>query len=291
MNQWHEAILGVLLTVALLVGCRPLTDSSSAAPSRKASDYPWPKTEESYTPLAGRFPPPAGSQRSPVAEGSWKQWLRNLPMRGPATPVRSRGGSVILPATAAVLAGVVDLDIYTNQECADVIMRLWAEFMWWKGRQSEIVFNLTSEGVISWSKWKQGYRPHLQGNKLDFRQDAAPNASRENFQRYLEAVFAWCGTISLIKDSNLVPAHDIQAGDFFIQAGSPGHVVLIVDLVRDQGGRMKALLLQGYMPAQSAHILAHGGGNPWFELVPDQPVDTPRWGAFQWSDLRRMKTR
>jgi len=290
MNCWHKAILGTMFTVALLVGCRPLTGFTSAAPARRASDYPWPKTEESYTPLAGRFPPPAGFQRSAVAEGSWKQWLRNLPMRRAGTPVRSRSGSVILPANSAVLAGVIDLDIYRNQECADVIMRLWAEFMWWKGRQSEIVFNLTSDGVISWSKWRQGYRPHLQGNKLKFRQDAAPNASRENFQRYLEAVFAWCGTISLIKDSNWVPAHDIQAGDFFIQAGSPGHVVLIVDLARDQGGRMKALLLQGYMPAQSAHILAHGG-DPWFELVPGRPVDTPLWGAFQWSDLRRMKTR
>ncbi len=227
MNRWHEAILGMLLAVALLVGCRPLTDSTSAAPTCNASDYPWPKTEESYTPLAGRFPAPAGLQRSPVAEGSWKQWLRNLPMRGPATPVRSRDGAIILSANSAVLAGVIDLGVYKNQECADVIMRLWAEFMWWKGRQREIVFNLTSDGVISWPKWNQGYRPHLQGNKLDFRQDAAPNASRENFQRYLEAVFAWCGTISLIKDSNRVPAHDIQAGDFFIQAGSPGHVVLI----------------------------------------------------------------
>jgi len=163
--------------------------------------------------------------------------------------------------------------------------------MWWKGQQSEIVFNLTSAGVISWPKWKQGYRPHLQGNKLEFRQGTAPNASRESFQRYLEAVFAWCGTISLMKDSNPVPAHDIQAGDFFVQAGSPGHVVLIVDLVRDQGARMKALLLEGYMPAQSAHILAHGAGNSWFDLVPGQPVVTPRWGAFQWSDLRRMKRR
>ncbi len=265
MNRWHEVILGVLLTLALLLGCRPLTNSTSAAPTRKASDYPWPKTEESYTPLAGRFPPPAGFQRSAVAEGSWKQWLRNLPMRRAGTPVRSRDGAIILPANSTMLAGVVDLDIYPNQECA--------------------------EGVISWPKWKQGYRPHLQGNKLKFRQDAAFNASRENFRRYLEAVFAWCGTISLIKDSNPVPAHDIQAGDFFVQAGSPGHVVLIVDLVRDQRGRMKALLLQGYIPAQLAHILAHGGGNPWFDLVPDQPVDTPRWGAFQWSDLRRMKTR
>jgi len=111
INCWREAIFGVLLTVALLVGCCPLTDSTSAAPARKASDYPWPKTEESYTPLAGRFPPPAGFQRSPVAEGSWKQWLRNLPMRRVGTPVRSRGGAIILPANSTMLAGVVDLDI------------------------------------------------------------------------------------------------------------------------------------------------------------------------------------
>ncbi len=291
MNRWHEVILAVLLTVALLVGCRPLTDSTSAAPTRKASDYPWPKIEESYTPLAGRFPPPAGFQRSPVAEGSWKQWLRNLPMRAPGTPVRGRDGSVILPADADALGGVIDLDVRKNQECADTIMRLWAEFMWWKIRQREIVFNLTSEGMISWPKWKQGYRPRLEGNALKFYRTGQPGGSRANFGRYLDAVFAWCGTISLLKDSNPVQPADVQAGDFFVQEGSPGHVVLIADMAHNEAGKTKALLLQGYMPAQSAHILAHSARDPWFDLVPGREVDVPRWGAFQWSDLRRMKRR
>ena len=284
-------LAGLLLVPA---GCQPSGTAVQAAADykspRASQDYPWPHTEGQYKPLAQRFPPPAGFQRGAVAQKSWKEWLRHLPLRQPGTPVRSRDGLIIVPANSSALAAVVDLDVRSNQECADTIQRLWAEYLWWGAHQSKIVFHLTSEGTISWAAWKQGMRPRLEGNQLNFYQTARPDGSRGTFEKYLDAVFAWCGTLSLVKDSKPVPAHDVQAGDFFVHGSSPGHATLIADVCKNQSGQLKALLVQGFMPAQSAHVLAQGRNDPWFDLTPGVAVHIPRWGAFEWPELRRFRT-
>ena len=252
-------------------------------------DYLWPHSETAYEPIARRLPPPRGFTLASAADGSYKQWLRHLPLKPKGTPVRSRDADVILPGRSPVLAGVLDMDVRRNQECADTVIRLRAEYLRWAGREDQIVFHLTSEGKISWPEWKKGMRPRLEGNRLVFHKTAHPDSSRASFERYLDAVFTWCGTLSLDKDGQPVPAEDIQIGDFFVHGASPGHAVLVVDLARDDAGNLKALLLQGYMPAQSAHILApRGARNAWFDLDPEKPVDTPIWGAFEWGELRRF---
>jgi len=86
----------------------------------------------------------------------------------------------------------------------------------------------------------------------------------ESFDRFLTSVFAWCGTYSLAAESKRVPLAEIQVGDFLAHPGSPGNAVLAADLARDQEGNLKALILQGFMPAQSAYIPAPGDGKTWF---------------------------
>jgi hypothetical protein len=58
---------------------------------------------------------------------------------------------------------------------------------------------------------------------------------------------------------------EIAIGDVFIQAGSPGHGVIIVDMaVNETTGDKIIMLAQGYMPAQDMQILIGGEGNsPW----------------------------
>jgi hypothetical protein len=170
----------------------------------------------------------------------------------------------------------------------DVILRLRAEYLRWADREDEIVFNLTGEGTISWKQWKTGMRPRLEGSRLRFHKTAEPDASRATFDRYLDSVFAWCGTYSLAQDGRKVRFQELQVGDFLVHGGEPGHghAVLIADLARDEAGSLHALILQGYKPAQSPHVLAPGSGDAWFALDPEQPLDVPRWGVFEWSELR-----
>lgn len=291
----HRLLLALLPAVLGLAGCRAQVGHDGPAPRphinwpRTADDYPWPQSRAEYEPIAQRLPTPASFTRADVTDRSWAQWLRHLPLMPQGTPVLSREGSVIVPANSPHLGGVVDMDVRKNQECADVILRLRAEYLRWAERKEGIVFPLGDGGRMSWPEWKNGMRPRLEGQKLRFHQTANPDGSRKSFERFLDSVFAWCGTYSLLAAGERVTSESIQVGDFFVHGGSPGHAVLIADLAQKEAGRLKGLLLQGYMPPQSAHVLSPGGGSPWFDLDPKQPVDTPFWGAFEWSELRRFQ--
>lgn len=299
----HRLPACVLCALLVLTGCRQREtpavegEGDQVHPAEQivnfplaAEDYPWPRIEDDYEPAA-RFEPPRGFSRTELADRSWGQWLRHLPLKPPGTPVLSRQGETIVPGDSAMLGRVVDMDVRVNQECADVILRLRAEYLRWAGREDEIVLNLTGPGKISWPEWRKGMRPRLEGNQLKFYQSAKADASRASFEQYLDSVFAWCGTLSLAQDGKSVAFEQMQVGDFFVHGGSPGHAVLVADLARDEAGNLKALLLQGYMPAQSVHILAPGTGDVWFDLDPDKPVDAPPWGEFQWAELKRFKER
>jgi hypothetical protein len=276
-------------------GCRQSAARTAAPPAappdytRFENDYAWPRAAPAYEPLAARFPAPEAFARVAVTELSWGEWLRHLPMAPEGTPVTSLSGALILPPGSPSLAGVIDMDIRENQECTDVIHRLRSEYLRWAGREDEIVFHLTGSGdqSVSWPKWKQGYRPEWDGRSLRFYQTGRPGRSRESFDAFLATVFAWCGCDSMSLDGRHPPPEDVQIGDFFIHPGSPGHAVLIADLATNAEGRKRALILQGYLPAQSPHLLGNAG-EPWLELDTTKPFDSPRWGEFPWSELRRF---
>ena len=116
---------------------------------------------------------------------------------------------------------------------------------------------------------------------------ARPDGSRKAFAAYLDIVFGYAGTGSLATRSAKRARADVQPGDFFVLPGSPGHTVLVLDVVDDASGHKLALLGQGFMPAQDFHVLSQRTG-PWFSLDVDA-VDTPFWPApFPWSALRRL---
>lgn len=283
----------------LLVGC-PKSDEPVDAESQAADlaamtfplsgdDYPWPRSARAHEPLIYRFPPPAGATRVEASQGTWAQWLRHLPLRPSGTPVVSVSGSTIWHSDSRHVGAVVDMDERKNQECADVILRLRAEYLRWAGREDEIVFNLTGPGEISWPEWRRGMRPRLEGSRLNFYRTAEPDDSRQAFDSYLASSFAWCGTLSLTKDGEAVGFEDVRIGDFFAHGGSPGHAAIIADMARGDDGQVWALLVQGYMPAQSAHVLAAAPDQPWFPFAPGETIDIPAWGAFDWSELRRFE--
>jgi Domain of unknown function (4846) len=277
-----------VLSAMCLAGCAR-TPAPAKRTSATARDYPWPAATAGYEPIAARFAPPRGFTRVPIAAGSWSEWLRNLPMRAAGTPVRSLGRDVILPGESPLLAGVVDIDVRRNQECADTILRLWAEYLRSAGRDAEIVFHATSGDRLSWIEWRSGIRPRLAGNRLRCSRRAQPDFSRASYDGFLACVFSYCGTLSLAAGGRAVRVADAAIGDFFVHGASPGHAVLIADLARDDAGQLTALLIEGYMPAQSVYVMASDRGAAWFALDPGRPLYVPRWGgAFDPSELRRF---
>jgi poly-gamma-glutamate synthesis protein (capsule biosynthesis protein) len=79
----------------------------------------------------------------------------------------------------------------------------------------------------------------------------------------------------------------------FLQDGSPGHCVLIVDIAVDESGDQCFLLAQGYMPAQDFHILKNPlhPEDPWYYVSEVAfPFNTPAWtfeegSLVRWADF------
>lgn len=105
-------------------------------------------------------------------------------------------------------------------------------------------------------------------------------------------VFAYASTISLARDLSDKPVQEIEAGDVFIQAGSPGHAVLVMDkAVHPETGEILVLLAQSYMPAQDIHILNNfkdSAKSPWYSVRAfEEIINTPEW-RFHKEDLKRF---
>jgi hypothetical protein len=122
---------------------------------------------------------------------------------------------------------------------------------------------------------------------------ASEDASYASFRRYLDIVFGYAGTASLTREfDKVLEPRRIEAGDVFIQGGSPGHAVIVVDVAEDALGRRAVLLAQSYMPAQDIHILRNPRNpmtpeNPWYVIDGDGPLTTPEWD-FPEGALRRF---
>ena len=258
------------------------------ASAQAASLYPWMRGNPEYQPLIDRIPAPEGFTRVSVEMGSYGYWLRHLPLKPKGSPVRSYRGRIILRPKDNRLAAVVDLDLSRKdrQQCADTVMRLRGEYLRATGKAEKVSFRWPNIGRFGFKQWRLGSRPVKKGRRWRLEEKRAePCSDYECFRQYLEYIFSWTGTMHL-QGEQKVARSDLRVGDFFIQGGSPGHVVVLLDLAKNEVGELRALIGQGYMPAQDLHVLKPPGKRHWFKLG-DRGVKTPFWQTFRWKHLRR----
>src|SRR5262245_10819251 len=231
------------------------------------ASYTWLQDRRAGSSLEQRIPPPEGFRRTPAAGGSFAAWLRGLPLRPEGTPVRLFDGRE--KGFQAGAFAVVDIDVGSKdlQQCADAVIRLRAEYLFAAGCDERITFDFTSGHPARWSAWKAGLRPAISGNEVSWVQRGEPDPSYARLRRYLDSVFTYAGSRSLSRDlEDIGDPSTLRAGDVFIQGGSPGHAVLVVDVAEDGGGRRRFLLAQSYMPAQDVHVLRNPKDprTPWY---------------------------
>ena len=232
--------------------------------------YAFPHARDAES-LAARFAPPAGARRVTVADGSFGDFVRRLPLLPRGAPVKLWNGA--LKSRQDVHAAVIDLDVPPRdlQQCADTIMRLWAEYRFGKGQS--IAFH------------PDPGKPHA----LTFR-----GHDRAAFMRWMIRVFAEAGSMSLMSELQAI-AGGVQPGDVLIQGGYPGHAVIVLDVaVSDDGKRRWLMLGQSYMPAQQLHVLVDEQSpatSPWYDVAALTSVaglKTPEWRPFFARDVRRF---
>jgi hypothetical protein len=228
-----------------------------------------------------------------VAKGSFASFLRTLPLLPPGTPVVDyRGAPLYEGGHHPNIAAVVDLDVGRAdlQQCADSILRLDAEWRYGRGERN-LSYKAASGAALPYARYLAGDRAVTNGKGIELARRAAPRSDdHEAFRSYLDDVFAWANTASLERDAARVAPSDLRGGDFFVMSGTPfGHAVLVLDVARDASGRRALLLGQGYMPAQSFHVLRSAETETWFVLDSDATeIKTPFWAPFPMRALHRL---
>lgn len=280
MNKPLKIIAPAIVTLCLL----------AIVSLSEAKDYLWLGEREPQTTIAKEIPPPEGYERVEVTAESFANWLRNLPLKKKGTPVYLYDGTKKMNQNAH--CAVVDIDTGTRdlQQCADAVIRLRAEYLYARGLYSSIHFTFTSGDEAPFTKWAAGFRPKINGNRVQWVKEEGEDSSYRNFRRYLTTVYIYAGTYSLSKE--LKPRGDIQEmriGDVFIEPGFPGHTVIVVDMAENKkNGKKVFLLAQSFMPAQDIHVLKnpHNAGlSPWYALEFGRTLQTPEW-RFQSMDLK-----
>lgn len=230
--------------------------------------------------LATRINPPKNYERKQANEESFITFMRNLRLKPDGSPVLLYNGEEKYNQSAHV--AVFDLKIGDQdlQQCADSIIRLYAEYYWSIGGQEKIAFHLTNGFLMEYDKWRAGYRLAVRGNNTSWLKKAEYDDTYDNFLSYLKTVYMYAGTLSLDSECTDISLAEIAPGDLFIEGGSPGHCVLVIDTAENSAGEKAFLLAQGYMPAQDIHVLK----NPLHEEYPwyyasemTYPLKTPQW--------------
>ena len=238
-----------------------------------------------------RFPEPKGTTRESVSPNSFQEYLRKLPMKADKSEVKLYDGTRKMNTMA--YEAVVDLEIGKQDlhQCADVIMRLKAEYLWNQEKYDQIHFNFTNGFRVDYSEWMKGKRIAVNGNNVSWQQSQRPSNNYDTFWAYLETVFTYAGTLSLSNELVSVKVKDIKIGDVFIRGGSPGHAVIVVDVICDESTQKKYFMLaQSYMPAQEIHILSNPKSktmSPWYSDDFGDELQTAEW-VFKASELKRF---
>ncbi|WP_020537612.1 DUF4846 domain-containing protein [Lewinella cohaerens] len=237
-----------------------------------------------------RFPVPVGFSRVEYDDNTFAYFLRTLPLKSANSPVYLYDGS--LKRNQAAVSAVVDIDVGRRdlQQCADAVIRLRAEYLWQQKEYDAIQFHFTNGFLAKYTKWRSGQRIRVNGNEVSWTSSRGEDSSYKAFRSYLNMVFAYAGTLSVAKELKEQSLSQIEAGDVFIQGGSPGHAIIVVDMVVHPETHQKRILLaQSYMPAQDIHVLQNpNADSPWYEVSTLEGVfRTPEW-SFKGSDLRKF---
>ncbi len=226
--------------------------------------------DETKSTILTRFNPPKGFSWVQEEPGSFSEFLTNFPLHPPNLPVRDFTGVPIEEQQHHVAILKIDVGEKNLQQCADAWIRLYSEYLWLNQRFDDIGFEFTSTQFFAWDDYKIGYRTKEVNKKVSFINTGKFDDSYESFQKYLEVIFRYAGTISLDVESDPVKDNaSVKAGDFIIKPGSPGHSVIIVGVAKNVAGKKLYLLAESYMPAQDIHILVNHKNrklSPWYEL-------------------------
>ncbi|MBN2011321.1 hypothetical protein JW960_18395 [candidate division KSB1 bacterium] len=137
---------------------------------------------------------PEGYKRIELGENSFGNWLQHLPLLHNGSPMRLFNGQ--LKQNQNAHHAIVDIDVGTTdlQQCADAVIRLYAEYLYSCNLQDKIAFHFTNGDLASYSNWLSGCRPKVNGNRVAWIHGDSVNDSHNVFRQYLNMIFTYAGS-------------------------------------------------------------------------------------------------
>lgn len=241
--------------------------------------------------LQTRILTPEGYSRDSAEAGSLTEFLREYPLKEDGSPVLLYDGSKKGNQSAHQAVLALPIEASDLQQCADSVMRIYAEYYYQAGQPEKIAFHFTNGFLAEYVRWRDGERIKVEGNQVRWVQSADRDDSYECFVKYLRMVFCYAGTLSMQTESEEIDSSQMRVGDVFLKGGSPGHVVMVIDSCENEAGQRAFLLGQGYMPAQEFHVLKnpqHEDDCWYYEEEITYPFRTPEY-TFDQGSCRRLE--
>lgn len=220
----------------------------------------------------GSISEPWGYERIDGDDTAYTSFLRSLPLMGRGAKVKLYTGGIARLQSLAY--AVVDVPLLSNAEqCADVCMRMRAEYLFQTGQYGRIRFQDVNGRTLSYGG----------------------GSSRKAFERYLRNLYGVASTYSLSREMKTRRLCDMQPGDVFVYPARHGrkygHAVMVVDVAVSKSGKKAFLLAEGNTPARNIHVLRNFENpfrSPWFML--DDEADNLLLSVFHYhsKDLKHF---
>ena len=185
-------------------------------------------------------------------EGSYAEFMRQLPLKKRGSKVQLyTGGNARYQWLST---GVIDLPMLSNAEqCADMTMRLRAEYLFSKGRYSDIRFRDVNGNVLQYSG----------------------GSSRKSLEKFLKIAYGVCSTFSVSGETKPRQISEVQPGDVLVYPARSGkrlgHALMVIDVAR-KGKKVAIMCAEGNTPARELHVVRNLNpvNNPWFFFDGDE---------------------
>lgn len=246
----------------------PLTEAEETTEEQTEPEpEPWIYINPEGETVLTRFNPPEGYARKEAEPDSFAEYVLNYPLKEAGAQALFYDGTPI--PYQHVCAAVFDLPIENVdlQQCADSVMRFYAEYYWTQGKADQLSFYYTTGFVSDYARWRDGYRVLYENNQFSWVASYGYDDSYSRFVAFLRHAFCYAGTRSMdYYEAYPISMDEIEIGDVFLEGGSPGHVVMVVDICYDEEGRKAFLLADGHTPAQDFHVMKNmlHMDDPWY---------------------------
>lgn len=246
--------------------------------------------------IEDRYNTPEGYTRIRVEKDSFGEFLRHEKLKKYGEKSLYYNGKA--KPSEGVYDSVFDIDLEGKNllHCADACFKFRGDYLYQTGQYDNIKFNFVSSGVADFAKYVKGYRVDPETGEYFLM--AEKDGSERVYKKFMDLVYGYCGTLSLVKDTHDISIDDMQIGDVFVRGGTPGtkrvgHAIMVVDMAENHKGEKIFMLAQSYMPAQQTQVLVNRSDkamSPWYSLEDVKKAGkmvTPQW-TFELNELKRF---